>query len=895
MEQWFSSLERRHFDIASRGKTQYIQCWERSQKISDLQGENMKRLPRLTSLLLLLAAIIFIFPSTSAQGSLAPDGVAGLYYFAPFPVTIELDGELDDWAGVPTVSVPFGATEGPAMTFGATADADNLYMFGDVLDDNIISGEHDVNYWNEDSIEFYINATGDFLLTGYTDGVVQMTFPPINATSDEPIISGVRGSEAGATFEMVITETGYRVEVAVPLRNDIWTISPAHGGVIGFQVHVNSASESNRDGKLIWSALDTADQSYQNPSVFGYLAFFEVGNSEIPDVETTIAQLTLPPEANPLFVPVNAAYKNPLVPIDERVADLMARMTLEEKIGQMTLVEKNSIQMDDIAPLGIGALLSGGGGYPRENTPEAWARMVNNFQAQALESRLGIPLLYGVDAVHGHSNVEGAVIFPHNIGLGAANNPELVEEVCRVTAQEMIATGIYWNYSPAVPVLTDIRWGRTYEGYSEDTDIVATLGAACVRGLQGDDLSDPFTVLATPKHFVGDGGTVWGTSTTDNYLIDQGVTLLSEEELREIHLPPYLTTIDDGAMSIMASYSSWNETKMHAQAYLMNDVLKGELGFEGFIVSDWAAIDQITPEDYYASVVAAINAGIDMNMVPYDYNRFIATMLEAVENGDISMERIDNAVERILRIKFELGLFEWPYSQEFLLEDVGSEAHRAVAREAVSQSLVLLKNEGDAAPLDAEAPLVFLAGDGVDDIGMQSGGWTIEWQGALGDITEGTTIREAVEAAVSPDTEVFYDVLGRFRRATDDNGEPLQGGIGIVVVGEVPYAEGRGDSEELVLQTRDLTIIQRVRERVDTLVVVLLSGRPLVVNDVIDMADVFVAAWLPGTEGAGVTDALFGDQPFVGTLPVTWPASLDQLGTEMEDPLFPLGFGLTTD
>jgi beta-glucosidase len=588
------------------------------------------------------------------------------------------------------------------------------------------------------------------------------------------------------------------------------------------------------------------------------------------------------------------AYLDPSLPVEERVADLLARMTLEEKIGQMTLVEKDSIYPPDIADRYIGGLLSGGGGYPTPNTPEAWAEMADGFQAYALQTRLAIPLIYGVDAVHGHGGVEGAVVFPHNIGLGAANNPELVEEIGRITAREMIATGIYWNFAPVVAVPQDIRWGRTYEGYSEDTDIVVDLSTAFIGGLQGERLGDPYTVLATPKHFAGDGGAVWGTSTTGDYQIDQGVTDVDEETLREIHLPPYEAAVENGAMSIMASFSSWGGKKMHAQEYLLTDVLKGELGFAGFVVSDWGGIDQIT-FDYDLAVITAINAGIDMNMVPYDYPRFIDSLTRAVEQGAVPMERIDDAVRRILRAKFQVGLFEHPFSDPSLLAEVGSEAHREVARQAVSESLVLLQNDNDALPIAPDTATIFVGGAFADDIGAQSGGWTIEWQGELGNITEGTTILEAIENAVSENTSVYYDRFGRFERITDDAGNLLNADVGIVVVGEEPYAEGVGDRANLHLPEPQLNLIARVGERVDKLVVIILSGRPMIITDELYLADAWVAAWLPGTEGQGVADVLFGLKPFTGRLSFSWPRSMEQLPAPIEDPLFPLGYGLTTD
>lgn len=592
-------------------------------------------------------------------------------------------------------------------------------------------------------------------------------------------------------------------------------------------------------------------------------------------------------------------YQNPDLPIEERVADLLERMTIDEKIGQMTLIEKGSITPEDVAEYYVGAVLSGGGGYPTgNNTPEGWLDMVSGYQDAAMSTRLSIPMLYGVDAVHGHSNLSGAVIFPHNVGLGATRNPELIEEIGRITALEMIATGIYWNYSPVLAVPQDIRWGRTYEGYGEDTALVTDLSTAMLNGLQGDSLSSPVTVLGTPKHFVADGGTVFGTSPQSGAFLDRGDTILDEETLREVHLTPYYSAIENGARSIMISYSSWNGERLHGQEYLINDVLLNEMGFEGFIVSDWQGINDVAPT-FYDSVVQAINAGIDMNMVPYDYVSFITTMQEAVENGDISMERLDEAVGNILRVKFELGLFERPYGDASLIDSVGSVEHRDVARDAVRQSLVLLKNDNEALPLDAEADqTVFVAGAAADNIGIQSGGWTIEWQGASANLTQGTSIHRALRNSFGEATSITYRPSGRFE---DEDGNPENADIGIVVVGEEPYAEWFGDNANLALSVRERALIETMRGQVDTLIVVLLSGRPMVIDESLNLADAFVAAWLPGTEGAGVTDVLMGDYDFTGQLPFTWLRSVEQLPFDFsaipmagcEAPLFPYGYGLT--
>jgi beta-glucosidase len=492
------------------------------------------------------------------------------------------------------------------------------------------------------------------------------------------------------------------------------------------------------------------------------------------------------------------------------------------------------------------------------------------------------------------------VVFPHNIGLGATRDPDLVERIGWATAKEMAATGIYWNFAPVVAVPQDIRWGRTYEGYSEDTDLVSRLSSAYIRGLQGvngtTDLSAPTTVLATPKHYVGDGGTSWGSSTTfieQQYMLDQGVTEVDEATLRAVHLPPYAAAIDTGARSIMVSFSSWNELKMHAHKYLLTDVLKGEMGFDGFLISDWQAIDQI-PGDYYDDVVTAINAGIDMVMVPYDYKTFIKNLTEAVEKGDVSQARLDDAVRRILTVKLELGLFERPYSDESLRPLIATEEHLDLGLEAVRKSLVLLKNEDNTLPLAKDTPLIFVAGQGAHDIGMQCGGWTIEWQGELGAITPGVTILEGIEDSVAEGTTIRYERSGKFDGVAD---------VGIVVVGEMPYAEGVGDRGDLSLSAADVALTEAMSARSEKLVVILISGRPMIITEQLPLADAVVAAWLPGTEGDGVAQVLFGDYPFTGKLPYTWPRTTDQIPFDFETlatagpdaPLFPFGYGLGTE
>lgn len=596
------------------------------------------------------------------------------------------------------------------------------------------------------------------------------------------------------------------------------------------------------------------------------------------------------PAASPGSSAAAAAWRDATAPIDDRVAALLAAMTLPEKIGQMTLVEKGSIEPDGVRDAVVGGVLSGGGGSPPDNSPAGWHAMVAAYQSAASETRLGIPILYGVDAVHGHNNVIGATIFPHNIGLGAAGDPALVEKIGRATALETAATGIRWDYAPVVAVPQDIRWGRTYEGYGESTGLVADLGAAFVRGLQGGDLAADGAVAATAKHFVGDGGTAWGTSGRPDYHIDQGVTAGDEALIRELYLPPYENAIEAGARIIMASFSGTEVGgKIHGDRHWLTEVLKDELGFSGVLVSDWEAVNQVDP-DYAAAVTRSINAGIDMVMVPYDYGLFERTMADAVAAGDITDERIDDAVGRIVRVKMELGLFE--ATMPVLRADaVGSAEDRALAREAVGRSMTLLKTAPGVLPLapggDGE---ILLAGDGADDIGIQSGGWTISWQGSDGDTTPGTTIAQGL-------AEELGDRVRRVspRELNDAADAPT----GILVVAERPYAEGEGDSETLRPFERDLDLLPVMRSKVDRLIVVLLSGRPLVVPEVFDTADAVVAAWLPGTEGAGVADVLTGVRPFEGRTSYTWPISPDdapRTGKEACDgAVFPGGYGLAAD
>ncbi|MCF8413974.1 MAG: glycoside hydrolase family 3 C-terminal domain-containing protein, partial [Melioribacteraceae bacterium] len=576
----------------------------------------------------------------------------------------------------------------------------------------------------------------------------------------------------------------------------------------------------------------------------------------------------------------NETYKDPTKPITERVEDLLGRMTLAEKIGQMTQAEHKALgTLNDIKDYRLGSLLSGGGSGPDFNTAVGWADMYDSYQSVAIQSRLGIPIIYGVDAVHGHNNVKGAVIFPHNIGLGATRNPDLIREVSRITAIEVAGTGIDWTFAPCIAVPRDIRWGRTYEGFGETPELQVMMSSPAVEGLQGDTLSDPESVLACAKHYIGDGGTTNGT--------DQGNTELDEETLRAIHLPGYIEAINSGVGTIMASYSSWNGEKLHGQKYLLTDVLKTELGFKGFVISDWAGIDQL-PGDYVADVEQSINAGVDMVMVPNNYKDFITILTNLVNTNKVSQDRIDDAVRRILYQKFALGLFETPLTDRSLTSLIGSASHRTVGRQAVRESMVLLTKKDGVLPLNKSGQKILVAGSHADNMGFQCGGWSIYWQGGDGDITPGTTILEGIQE-LKTSSEIVYSIDATTGRDAD---------VAVVAIGEEPYAEGGGDSRDLSLDESDIKLIKNLKADGLKVVVILVSGRPLIIDSILPFADAIFAAWLPGTEGAGIADILFGDYQPTGKSPNTWPKTMEQIpmnfGDADYDPLFAYGYGINS-
>ncbi|KAM0001378.1 putative glucan 1,3-beta-glucosidase [Helianthus debilis subsp. tardiflorus] len=595
-------------------------------------------------------------------------------------------------------------------------------------------------------------------------------------------------------------------------------------------------------------------------------------------------------------------YKDPKQPLNVRIKDLLNRMTLEEKIGQMTQIDRSVASADVMQKYFIGSILSGGGSVPaKEASPEMWIDMINGFQNGSLATRLGIPMIYGIDAVHGNNNVYKATIFPHNVGLGVTRDPELIKKIGAATALEVRATGINYAFAPCIAVCRDPRWGRCFESYSEDPAIVRQM-TELIPGLQGDIPANgrkgvPYVggkekVVACAKHFVGDGGTTKG--------INENNTVISPHNLFSIHMPAYYDSVLKGVATIMISYSSVNGAKMHGDHQLVTNFLKNNVKFRGFVISDWQGIDRITDPphaNYTYSILRSVEAGLDMIMVPLNYTEFIDGLSYLVTNNFIPMSRIDDAVKRILRVKFVMGLFENPLADTTMVKHLGSHEHRELAREAVRKSLVLLKNGKTVTepllPLPKKSAKILVSGTHADDIGNQCGGWTIEWHGQSGNITIGTTILSAIKNTVDPTTEVVYQ-----ENPTPEFIKSNNFSYAIVVTGEHPYSETVGDSLNLTIPEPGPTTITNVCGAVKC-VVVLISGRPVVIEPYVSNMDALVAAWLPGSEGQGVADVLYGDYGFTGKLARTWFKTVDQLpmnvGDPHYDPLYPFGFGITTE
>ena len=609
-------------------------------------------------------------------------------------------------------------------------------------------------------------------------------------------------------------------------------------------------------------------------------------------------------------------YLNPRAPISARVADLLSRMTLADKVGQMTQAERSDIDANPslIATWRLGSVLSGGGSVPADNSVKGWADMVDRYQAAALQTPLHIPILYGVDSVHGHGNMLGATVFPHNIGLGASRDPQLVQEIEHVTAIETRASGPQWVFAPCLCVARDDRWGRTYESFGEDPNLVIQMETA-IDGFQGapGQLSRPDHVLATAKHFAGDGLTSYDPSKAldGGYPIDQGIDQVSIADFARLALSPYVPAIQlHHVQSVMPSFSSvdytndglGNPIKMSANKDLITGWLKEQQHFNGMVISDWQAIRQL-PGTYSQQVATGVNAGIDMFMEPYSGSTvgapdFIAALTANVQNGTVPMSRINDAVSRILRVKFELGLFEHPFTNRSLQSTVGDAQHHALARRAAAESQVLLTNKHHTLPLKGAAP-VYVAGGSANSFGKQAGGWTLQWQGSPNNVIPGTTILDGIK----------QDSRGPVTFSQDASAPIPHNARGIVVVGETPYAEGPGDYngptwapngiQTMQFSASDRAAIDKVCAAAASCTVVVVSGRPMIIPpDLLSKITSLVEAWLPGSEGAGVADDLFGLHAYTGKLPVTWPRTIDQepinVGDANYNPLFPFGYGLTT-
>ncbi|WP_241242279.1 glycoside hydrolase family 3 N-terminal domain-containing protein [Thalassotalea sp. G2M2-11] len=625
--------------------------------------------------------------------------------------------------------------------------------------------------------------------------------------------------------------------------------------------------------------------------------------AEEKKIETTVAKPAPAHNVN-IWPELDIAVKKDPA-IEQKVAKLLSSMTIEQKVAQMIQPEIRDITVADMRKYGFGSYLNGGGAFPDNNkhaTPADWIRLAENLYQASIDDSLDgstIPTMWGTDAVHGHNNVIGATLFPHNIGLGAANNPELIEQIAHVTAREVMVTGIDWVFAPTVAVVRDDRWGRTYEGYSEDPEIVKSYAASIVKGLQGvsgKNFLDDNHVISTVKHFIGDGGTVDGD--------DQGNNIASEQELFDLHAQGYVGGLTVGAQSVMASFNSWHGKKIHGSKYLLTDVLKERMGFDGFVVGDWNGHGQIKGCSN-ENCPQAINAGLDVFMVPTGaWKPLYDNTVAQVKSGEIPMARIDDAVSRILRVKFRAGLFDKPSPAKRALsgktELIGAKAHRDVAKQAVRESLVLLKNNDQLLPLNRQQN-VLVAGDAADNIGKQSGGWTITWQGTGNtneDFPGGSSIYDGIKAKLADsDARVEFSVEGQYQQKPD---------VAIVVFGEEPYAEGNGDLDNLEYQRgdkKDLALLKRLKADGIPVVSIFISGRPMWVNAELNASDAFVAAWLPGSEGAAIADVLFTQtngeiaHDFKGKLSFSWPATAQQTSINRFDkqyqPLLPYGYGLT--
>lgn len=624
--------------------------------------------------------------------------------------------------------------------------------------------------------------------------------------------------------------------------------------------------------------------------------------------------------------------------LEQRITELLSAMNLDQKVGQIVQAEREFTTPEDVKKYHLGSVLSGGGSVPGDNTPADWISMNDAYWAASMaedEDHLAIPIIYGIDAIHGNTNVLGAVVFPHNIGLGAAHDPDLIERIARVTAREIAAVGVDWTFAPTLAVARNDHWGRTYESYSEDPEIISDYAPRFVLGLQGSFGEE--NVIACVKHWVGDGGTEHG--------IDQGDTRIDETELRRIHIYPYQSAIQAGVLTVMASLNSWNQVKCHGHRTLLTDILKQEMGFEGIVLSDWDGINYLS-EDYAEATAIGLNAGLDMFMVTENWKDFIQHVKAHIVSGRVPMQRLDDAVRRVLRVKFKSGMFDKPRpAQRRLARETsgfGSPEHRAIAREAVRKSLVLLKNNDSILPLDKNAR-VLVTGKNAHNRGSQCGGFTIAWQGVTDNdsIIGGTSVWEGIKATA------LHAVLSTAVEGAD--ADPQKHDVAVVVIGEMPYAEMKGDirvpgltrireqqdypaaepaaaaagvehdlpassqqKENPVVEVEfedtygshlylhelhpeDLATIQNIKRKGIPVVTLLICGRPLVINQELEASEALTVVWLPGSEGQGVADVLFGDYDFQGKLSFSWPRYDDEnwnIGDVDYNPLFPFGYGL---
>jgi beta-glucosidase len=757
----------------------------------------------------------------------------------------------------------------------------------------------------------------------------QPTGGPINGTLDLNTMRGFALTEpAGSSngefdvdqFALYGVNTG-AINAHITTAAPVYAVDPGQTATVGVKLTTNSDKPLDHDVTVnysLGSGTATAGTDYTDTSgavtfaagaASGSVQTFPVQtlvNSAPSEAKTIPIQLTATGADVTLDKPVvviNAhglPYLDPNLSVTQRVADLLSRMTLDDKIGQMTQAERGDLtHQSDITTNALGSVLSGGGSTPTPNTPAAWADMIDTFQARAQATHLQIPLIYGEDSVHGDNNLVGATVFPHNIGMGATRDPALVKQEGEIAATETRATGATWAFSPCICVTRDERWGRSYESYGEDPALVDQM-ETIIDGLQGDGaLSKNTSVLATAKHFVGDGGTTYGSSTAGSYTIDQGVTTVTQGQLDALFLEPFKQAVQQHDVgSVMPSYSSLQivgkdtaPIKMHARGDMITGVLKQQYGFSGFVISDWQGINQIGP-NYETDIKTGVNAGIDMVMVPDQYVNFEHDLSDLVATGGVTNARIDDAVGRILTQKFKLGLFEHPYADRTNASTIGDAAHRAVARQAAAESQVLLKNAG-VLPL-SRAANIYVAGRNADDLGNQTGGWTVTWQGASGNHDVGTTILQGLQAD-APNTHFTFSANASASTAGSD--------VGVVVVGETPYAEGVGDignGHTDDLSTADKAAVDKVCAAMKCVVLVV-SGRPMNIASIQGEAGAIVASWLPGTEGGGVADTLFGLTPFTGRLPESWAKLVDtttspvNVGDATYDPLYPYGWGLRTD